>query len=185
MSSARPSMHVELVDARCRQEDRDWLTHVYPLYLHDLSVFDDGYYRLDERGLWQPDYLPSWLSPDSDQPLLICADGDRIGFGLVNCAPSPHVAEGLDLRLSEFFILRRFRRRGCGRLAALALFERFKGRWEVRQLARNTPATSFWRKVIGDYTGGHFREQPIDGNPRQVFASSTIRREQAEQGFSR
>ena len=37
------------------------IRHLYPLYLHDLSEFGDGY-SLDAEGLWQPDYLPYWLS---------------------------------------------------------------------------------------------------------------------------
>ena len=30
-------MNIELVDARQSSTDRDWLTNVYPFYLHDLS----------------------------------------------------------------------------------------------------------------------------------------------------
>jgi hypothetical protein len=45
-------MSVELRDARRSGEDSEWLTNVYPLYLHDLSEFDDGYYQLNDRGLW-------------------------------------------------------------------------------------------------------------------------------------
>jgi len=39
-------MTLELRDARRSATDREWLTSVYPLYLHDLSEFDDGYYTL-------------------------------------------------------------------------------------------------------------------------------------------
>ena len=42
---------IEIADARRSAADRDWVANVYPLYLHDLSEFDDGYYRLDERGV--------------------------------------------------------------------------------------------------------------------------------------
>ena len=37
-------MPFSLVDARMSATDRAWLTNVYPLYLHDLSEFDEGYY---------------------------------------------------------------------------------------------------------------------------------------------
>jgi hypothetical protein len=39
-------MSVELRDARRSAADREWLTNVYPFYLHDLSEFDDTYYTL-------------------------------------------------------------------------------------------------------------------------------------------
>ena len=44
-------MQISLLDARHTTVDRTWLTNVYPLYLHDLSKFDDGYYHLNEQGL--------------------------------------------------------------------------------------------------------------------------------------
>jgi hypothetical protein len=59
---------LELRDARGTAIDRAWLGNVYPLYLHELSAFDDTYYQLDERGVWQPDHLPSWLVDDHDLP---------------------------------------------------------------------------------------------------------------------
>jgi hypothetical protein len=50
---------IEISDARRSAADREWVRNVYPLYLHDLSEFDDGYYRLSERGLWEPDPSPT------------------------------------------------------------------------------------------------------------------------------
>jgi predicted acetyltransferase len=34
--------------------------------------------------------------------------------------------------MSEFFVLRKYRRQGIGRTAAVELFERFPGPWRVR-----------------------------------------------------
>jgi predicted acetyltransferase len=161
-------MSVELRDARRSPEDREWLTNVYPLYLHDLSEFDDGYYRLDDRGRWEPDHLPSWLEEDTDHPLIILESGERVGCALVNRAPSRHMRPGMDFRLSEFFVLRTHRRRGIGRRAVFALFDRFGGRWEISELARNSAAITFWRRVIGEYTGGHYEEVTASTEVRQI-----------------
>ena len=46
------------------------------------------------------------------------------------------------------FVLRKYRRAGIGTIAARALFARFPGRWQVRQLAMNAAATAFWRRAI-------------------------------------
>ncbi|HKW90558.1 MAG TPA: GNAT family N-acetyltransferase [Methylomirabilota bacterium] len=161
-------MSLDLRDARGTAGDRQWLANVYPFYLHDLSEFDDGYYRLDERGLWLPDHLPSWLEEDDDQPLIIIESGRRVGFALVNRAPSRHVGPGMDFRMAEFFVLRAHRRQGVGRRAVLALFERFRGRWEIFQLPRNAAAIAFWRRVIGAYSGGRFEETADGSGVRQV-----------------
>jgi predicted acetyltransferase len=169
-------MVLELRDARLTVVDRAWLLNVYPLYLHDLSEFDPGYYQLDERGTWQPDHLPSWLSPDGDLPLLLLADGRRIGFAFVNCKPSPQVAAGCDYRMSEFFVLRRERRHGLGTHAALAVFDRFPGRWEVSELVGNERAIRFWRRVIAEHTGGRFAETADASELRQTFRSRRPRK---------
>lgn len=149
---------VALRDARRSPVDRQWLINVYPFYLHDLSAFDDGYYHLDDRGLWVPDHLPSWLDAEDDHPLILLESGRRVGFALVNQAPSPHVSPGLAFRMSEFFVLRAHRGRGIGRAAAAALFDRFPGRWEISELPRNAPAIRFWRGVVGGYRGGRYEE---------------------------
>lgn len=162
-------MTLELRDARLSAPDRAWLRNVYPLYLHDLSEFDDGYYQLDERGLWQPDHMPSWLEDDQDLPLLIVADGRRVGFALVARAPSPWIAPGCDHRMSEFFVLRRERGAGIGALAARIVFDAHPGRWEVSQLVRNERAIRFWRRVIGEQTGGRYEETADEEELRQIF----------------
>jgi len=149
---------LELRDARRSGADREWLTNVYPFYLHDLSEFDLAYYTLDDRGVWMPDHRAGWLEDDGDHPLILVEAGRRVGFALVNQAPSPHVRPGMDYRMAEFFVLRRHRGQGIGRRAVFALFDRFRGRWEVSELARNAVAIAFWRRVIGEYGGGRHQE---------------------------
>ena len=162
-------MQISLIDARASATDRTWLANVYPLYLHDLSEFDEGYYRLTDDGLWEPDHLPSWLDDPNDWPLLIVADGQRVGFALVNQAPSPYMTPGIDYRMSEFFILRSWRRSGVGQRAAGMVFERFRGQWELSELPRNTGAIAFWRWIIAEYTGGQYTEQLVNDAVRQCF----------------
>ena len=162
---------IEIVDARSFAADREWTRSVYPFYLHDLSEFDDGYYRLNERGLWEPDHLPDWLELGPHQhPLLIRADGERAGFAFVGEAPFEHMTSGLDFRLCEFFVLRSLRGRGIGRAAAFAVFDRFRRSWEVEEMSRNKPAIRFWLRIVGEYTDGAFRQEPLAGGfPRQLF----------------
>jgi len=165
-------MSIELRDARRSAADREWLTKVYPFYLHDLSEFDEGYYSLGEAGSWTPDHLPSWLEEDGDHPLIVLESGRRVGFALVNQAPSPHVGPGLDFRMAEFFVLRAWRGRGVGRRAVFALFDRFRGKWAISELPRNAVAISFWRQVIGEYRGGRYTETSDASGVRQIVDTS-------------
>lgn len=42
---------------------------------------------------------------------------------------------------------------------AKQIFDEMPGKWEVRVIATNVPAQSFWRKIILEYTGGRFDER--------------------------
>jgi len=156
--------------AEATSEGRDLIRNIYPLYLHDLSPFTE-FYELDERGVFFPDYLPGWLDVQSPlvHPLLIRADGRPAGFAFVGEAPFPHMTPGRDYRLSEFFVLARYRRREVGKRAAHAIFDQFRGVWEVTELPANVGAVRFWRSVIGDYTGGVFEDTIEKGDVVQVF----------------
>jgi pimeloyl-ACP methyl ester carboxylesterase len=78
-----------------------------------------------------------------------------------NEAPSVRTPRGTPLLFdTEFFILRRHRRRGVGTEVARRVFDRYPGKWEVTQLTRNVDAQAFWRRVIGEYTGGRYDERP-------------------------
>lgn len=65
--------------------------------------------------------------------------------------------------IAEFFIMRKWRRRGIGRQVAVTIFAQFPGSWEVALQRHNASAHAFWRAVIDAYTGGAFEE--IDVHP--------------------
>jgi predicted acetyltransferase len=159
---------VEVAEATAA--DRAWIRHVYPLYLHDLSAFTE-FYELDDEGVWFPDYLPSFLDVQSPtvHPIMIRADGRRAGLALVGEAPFPHMTPGRDFRMCEFFVLARYRRKDVGQRAAHAIFDLFRGVWEVSELPANVGAVRFWRTVIGEYTGGLFEDTIEKGDVIQVF----------------
>jgi predicted acetyltransferase len=106
--------------------------------------------------------------------LVIVKDEQTAGFALiVRPPPAPQATPAIDFRLSEFFVLRNFRRLGIGRDAATLIFNRFAGQWEVTEYARNAGAVNFWRQVIRAYTRGAYAERSADGEVRQVFRSVT------------
>jgi predicted acetyltransferase len=166
-----PPLSIEVHEARTANE-RALIRNLYPLYLHDLTEFTE-FYDVDERGIFFPDYLPDWLDRvgPTTHPLIVRAGGKPAGFALVAQAPFPHMTRGRDYRMCEFFVLKRYRRRGVGRRAAQAIFARFPGLWEVSELPLNTGAIAFWRRTIGEYTGGAFAEGVEHGDVVQVFDS--------------
>jgi predicted acetyltransferase len=83
--------------------------------------------------------------------------GRLAGFALVS--ERAQFAGAGRREISEFFVLRRYRRRGVGSRAARALFRRFPGRWELAELSWNVAAQRFWRGLLARYAVGPVRER--------------------------
>jgi predicted acetyltransferase len=138
-------------------EEKAVLQRLLELYLHDLSEFDEDI-RLNEHGLYGYRYLDHYWTDEDRFAFFVRAREQIAGFALVRRL------SGDSYQMAEFFVLRSFRRRGIGEAAARQLFARFPGNWEVPQLERNAPAQAFWRRVIGDYTGGKYTEERDGGD---------------------
>ena len=135
---------VETCDPNCRQT----LGSLFQLYTHDFSEQWAGQARgeLGEDGRF-PDYpnLDSYWSDPTRHPYLIRADGYLAGFALIN--DHSHANLPLDHAVAEFFVVRKHRRSGVGRIAALQLIGDRPGQWEMAVARANIGALTFWRGV--------------------------------------
>ena len=146
--------------AQAMQCERAAFNQLYELYSYDFSeivgldVGEDGRYGVDDlAGCWSEPWR---------RPFLVRVDGKLAGFAIVDCR-SRLTGDAETFDMAEFFIMRKYRRRGIGAYVAMHLFDRCPGRWEVRQSARNDQAQAFWRLVIGRYIGaGSVAEQYCD-----------------------
>lgn len=148
----------------------DCIDALMQLYHYDASEWFPLALEPNGRYAYRPvDRL--WDSANSF-PFLIQAAGELCGFAVVD---KEVVDAGSDWNMGYFFVVRRHRGRGLGREVAHELFRRYKGRWEVYQVAENQQAITFWRKVIQDFAGSSWREaeRVIDGRPSvlQSFVS--------------
>ncbi len=124
--------------SRATVEEKPVVGHLCELYAHDFSELNGA--DVDERGVYGYRYLDSyWMEPER-HPFLIRVDGCLAGFALVRTLP-PH-------DMAEFFVMRKYRLGGVGVEAARAVFARFPGEWQVRELASNVGAVAFWRRAI-------------------------------------
>ncbi len=73
--------------------------------------------------------------------------------------------------IAEFFVMKKYRRKGIGKSVAHQIFNLHKGTWEVFQKESNKPAQLFWNKIITNYTKGNFTERFEDGKLIQDFTS--------------
>ncbi len=158
-------MDVQLLEAS--YEDKPVLRNLLELYLYDFSEFIDC--DVNEHGLYDYGYLDHYWTEEGRCPFLIRVDGKLAGFVLVWAK-----GQGADrhLLITEFFVMRKYRRRGVGKQAAFQAFDRFSGVWRIGEVKTNTPAVAFWRAIIAEYTRGSFQDVTGDPDwegPMQVF----------------
>ena len=151
------------VDSRTpSRSERSLIRRMMELYLHDFSEFDGT--DLDEHGQFgygDLDYF--WFEP-THAAFLVTVDEKLAGFVLVD---NEVVLDGSERSITEFFVLRKYRRQGVGQQVATAVFNQFPAKWEVRVIAENLPAQTFWRQVIAGYTGNQFEETNRDDDDWQ------------------
>ncbi len=168
-------LEVELHPAQV--EDKSILRNLMELYAYDFTDYDGA--DVDEHGLYGYHRLDHYRTEEGRSPFLIRVSGKWAGLALVQEVTLPDGRPAHSI--AEFFIMRKYRQRGVGRIVAQRLFDMFPGAWEIGQLASNVPAQAFWRAVIADYAGGRFEEvqRPDWDGPMQVFDTVDKRSEGA------
>jgi len=138
--------------------------NLVPVDIKDKKILSDlikEYQKeiLKQEKVEEYKYLDSYWQDSSSYPYFIMFNGTVVGFVLVNDFT---LVEKGARSISEFYIKKEFRNKGVGKLAAIKTFDLFPGKWEIRELIDNIAAQNFWRKVIGKYTNGNFKEITFD-----------------------
>ena len=111
-----------------------------------------------KRFLWHGEQQ-NWTE-DTRHPFFIRVDGILAGFILIS-EYTYLIKEPGTKSITEFFIMRKYRRKGIGKSAATQIFDRFPGKWEVIQHGGNEPSKIFWEAVIREYTNGNYRQDKV------------------------
>jgi len=167
-------MKVEIKEATLQQKPLlERLMRSYLQYFAALKGDD-----LDRDAVFEYKYIDFYWTDASRSAFLIYADDQVAGFALVNCH-TYLCDEGEAKAVAEFFILEQHRRKGIGKKAAFTIFDKFPGKWEIRQTSSNVIGQRFWRHVVSEYTRGNFTETILDDErwhgPVQCFDNSPNR----------
>lgn len=150
------------------------LANLLELYAHDFSDFVE--LELGADGRFGYDSLPLYWQDASRYPFLIKVDGQLAGFVLLR--KGSQISGDEDIwDVTEFFIVRGFRRRGVGMKAAHEVWKLFPGKWEVRVIDQNRKAKEFWKRAVGTFLSAPV--QPVafkkNGTGWHVFAFESKR----------
>lgn len=100
-------------------------------------------------------HLDSYFIEPNRRPFFIQTNDKKVGFVLVNLKDP--LANEEKQSISEFYVIPEYRDKGIGAEAARQVFDLFPGTWVIRELKSNS-AEQFWKKVINNYTNGHYIE---------------------------
>lgn len=147
------------------------LSNLLELYIHDLSAAFPSVELGPDGHFGYPGLALYWSEPERRFPFLIRCDGRVAGFALAKRG-SPATEDPEVFDVAEFFVMRRYRRSGVGRRAAILLWNRMPGRWIVRVSEGNLGALPFWEGLITEFTNGAAIEFKGPGAPHawRVFA---------------
>ena len=140
---------------KATDQDLPIAKNLVPYYIYDMSEYL-GWPCTAEGRFGGCDDFESYWQNAGRHAFILRAAGELVGFALIR---ADHDEPDLDYSVGEFFVLRKFRGQGVGEKIARQLFDRFRGQWEVSQLATNQPALAFWRKVISRYSDSNFKEE--------------------------
>ena len=134
-------------------EQKSVFVQLMNLYNYDFTEYEDT--DVNDYGYFNYPYTDHLWTEENRHAFFIRVDGKLAGFIIVK-TNSGHFTTANTI--NEFFVMKKYRRKGVGSFAAKAAFDMFKGKWEVCQMPNNIPARKFWKSVIIDYTGNKYQE---------------------------
>ncbi len=134
-------------------DEKPLLIRLMELYSYEFSAFSND--DINEYGFYGYAHIDDYWNQKGRFPYLIRVDGKIAGFALI--CPHCDYRKEKDARcFGEFFVMLKYRRMGIGKQVATQLFERHRGPWEVCYWKNNVPAGLFWKRVVEEYTSGHY-----------------------------
>ncbi|AEF81890.1 GNAT family N-acetyltransferase [Leadbettera azotonutricia] len=151
-----------------RKDEKEILRNLLEKYLYEFSQYEKT--DVNSLGLYGYNYLDHYWTEDRRYPCFIKAENKLAGFAMVN--DYPEVKIKADYTMSEFFILFKYRNSGIGKYAADYLFDKYKGKWQLKYHPKNTVSEKFWLHVVDDYTRGKY--ELLKDNPQAAYADGTL-----------
>lgn len=138
---------------RASLEQKPILGKLLQIYLEELSA-------INVRENKDYKYFDLYWEETERTPFIINTDNKIAGFVLVNTHTNIPENRGAKA-IAEFFILKKYRRKGFGKGAAFQIFDMFSCKWEVAVPKNHRDSQKFWRRVINDYTKGSFKKRVV------------------------
>jgi len=134
-------------------EQKTVFVQMMELYNYDFSEFSND--DINEYGYFGYLHIDDYWNEEGRYPYFIRVDGKLAGLVLVrSCCEYNNLLEPHNI--AEFFIMKKYRKKGIGKYVAKQIFDRFPGGWEISVWANNRVAQCFWKSVVDEYAEGKY-----------------------------
>ena len=144
---------MEILIVPVEKDEKEILRNLLEKYNYELSQYDDR--DVNNLGLYGYDYFDCYWTEEKRHPFFIKINGKLAGFVMVNDYPDIKIET--DYSIGEFFVLYKYRKYGIGKYTAKYIFNKFKGRWQLKILPKNKISELFWKNIINEYTNGNYK----------------------------
>jgi predicted acetyltransferase len=124
---------------------------IHSLWKPYIDELINSYYKSqdykDEDEVYHYPWLDNYWQEETKFPYLILSGKEVAGFALVSYDRDYW-------RITEFYILPKFRRLGVAFDCATEIFRKYPGNWEISFNKHNFPSRSLWQKVADNLSKG-------------------------------
>jgi predicted acetyltransferase len=153
-----------------KKDEKEILRNLLEKYFYEFSQYEDN--DVNDIGLYGYSYLDNYWQEDNRFPYFIKADKKLAGFVLVNNYNEINVKT--DYAMAEFCVFYKYRRKGIGKYAAKYIFNKHRGKWQLRYHPKNIVSKMFWNNIINEITGGDYEMAKYDdGSTGEVLIFNT------------
>ncbi|MDP1574981.1 MAG: GNAT family N-acetyltransferase [Coxiellaceae bacterium] len=148
-------------------DDYPIIQNMASYYAYDISEYMGWEQQKDGTHSIGIDFIKYWKA-ENTFPFIVKYKDELVGFVIVDKDVSDKTN---DYNIAQFFILRKFLRKGIGKYLAFQCFNKFHGKWEVFVMPGNEGAYRFWRNIINEYTNSIFKEHTkvVNNYIRNIF----------------
>ncbi len=152
--------------SKISQASRGVLENLFTYYVYDLSEFMKWDPNFRGEYTFNTASLDPYFVDSQYVPYFIQVDSKLAGFVLVR----PYPTNPRTLDVEQFFVLRKYKGQGVGKLAVQELLARHRGNWQIRIMKENTAGLKFWASAISSVVGSSYQvAEELDIDLEMVF----------------
>lgn len=150
-------------------DEKEILKNLLEKYDYEFSQWNHR--DVNKLGLYGYDYLDCYWTEPNRFAYFIMVENQLAGFVMVNDYPEVE-DEVTDFVIAEFFVMYKYRKKGVGKKAAFAVFDKHHGKWQLKRHPHNIASVYFWNNVVNEYTKGNYRL--VESYPNTAYEDGTL-----------